>query len=197
MQDEMMLMRAKHGDSTAFEQLVTPHETKIWQVCYRMMGNIEDAKDAMQETMLKAWRSLDQYRADASLFTWLYRVAVSCCTDLLRKRKRHQGESMEQLREDGFEPADATPGPAEISEANEDRQLLRQALAALPEEQCTVLLLTAVEGKSYEEAAAMLGLAMGTVKSRVNRARGKLKEILETVQHGNHAVSTKKRRGKE
>lgn len=191
MQDELTLRRAQSGDTAAFEQLVTPHEEMLWRLCWRMMGNTEDARDALQETMVKAWRSLAGYRADAALSTWLYRVAVSCCTDLQRKRKLRQASSVEALHDAGFDPPDPAPGPETQLEQRDRREQVRRALAMLPEDQRTVLVLTAVEGRSYEETAAILGVAMGTVKSRCNRARAKLAEILSQGAEQTHTARVK------
>lgn len=194
--DEMTLRRAQKGDTAAFEQLVTPHEALIWRVCWQMMGNTEDAKDALQETMLKAWRSLGSYRGEAALSTWLYRVAVSCCTDALRKGRLRRAGSVEALQEAGFDPADPAPTPEETALQNDRRAALRRALNELPEEQRAALVLTAVEGKSYEETAALLGIAVGTVKSRCNRARARLTELLsqEAEQTGAARVKADRRR---
>lgn len=196
MEDELMLRRAKQGDPAAFEQLVTPHEAMLWRTCWHLMGNTEDAKDALQETMLKAWRAIGGYRGDASLATWLYRVAVSCCTDMQRKQKLRRTESMDAMRETGFDPADQTPGPEVQTEQKERREQLRRALNQLPEEMRTVLILTCVDGRSYEETAEALGIALGTVKSRCNRARAKLAEILakETEQSDAARVKQDRRR---
>lgn len=197
MQDELTLRRAQNGDPAAFEQLVTPHEGLIWRVCWQMLGSTEDAKDAMQETMLKAWRSLGSYRGEAAFSSWLYRVAVSCCTDALRRQKLRRADSVDALREAGFDPADTAPGPEDRLEQKDRRAQIRAALAQLPEEQRTVLVLTAIEGKSYEETAALLGVAMGTVKSRCNRARAKLSEILSQSTEQSAAASVKTDRRRE
>lgn len=199
MQDELMLRKAQKGDAAAFEQLVGPHEQLLWRTCWHMMGNMEDAKDALQETMLKAWRSIGAYRGDASLSTWLYRIAASCCMDAMRRQKVRRAESMDAMREGGFEPQDPGPGPEEQTEQQERRRELREALAQLTEDQRAVLVLTAVEGRSYEETAEALGVAVGTVKSRCNRARTRLTEILQkkTEQNGAACVQTGRRRGKQ
>lgn len=179
MSDELMLQRARKGDAKAFEQLMTPLENQIWRLCWHYMGNREDAQDALQETMLKAWRAIGSFRGDSKLETWVYRLCVSCCVDALRKRRLRAAESTDALREVGFDPADPAPQPEQQVLEGEYRRELREALSQLPEEQRTALILSAVEGRSYEEVAAITGSAMGTVKSRINRARSKLAEILK------------------
>lgn len=176
--DELILRRAQKGDTAAFEQLITSYEQLVWRVCWHYTHHQEDAKDCAQETMVKAWRSLHQYRQDCSLESWLYRIAASCCIDFLRRKKRHIAESADELAETGFDPVDPDPQPEEKTLQREEKHRLYQALDQLPADMCTALILSAVEGRKYEEIAQITGAAVGTVKSRINRARQKLAEIL-------------------
>lgn len=178
--NELILRRAQKGDAAAFEQLITPLEGMVWRVCWHYTGHREDAADCAQEAMVKAWRSLPQYRQDCSLETWLYRIAASCCVDFLRKQKRHAAESTDALAEVGFDPADPAPQPDETAIRRDEKQQLHQAIDQLPEDMRTALILSAVEGRKYEEIAQITGVAAGTVKSRINRARQKLLEILRS-----------------
>ena len=110
--DELILRRAQKGDASAFEQLVTPYEQMIWRVCWHYLHHREDAMDCAQEVMLKAWRSIGQYRQDCGFSSWLYRIAGSVCIDFLRKQKRMvDSDSMDAMAENGFEPADNSPTP--------------------------------------------------------------------------------------
>lgn len=176
--DEILLRRAQKGDTAAFEQLMTPHEALVWRVCWHYTHHTEDARDCAQEAMVKAWRALPQYRGDCSLESWLYRIAASCCLDFLRKRKHQAAVSSDQLAESGFDPADPSPQPEEQAIRRDEKQQLYQAIDALPEDMRTALILSAVEGCKYEEIARITGVAAGTVKSRINRARQKLAEML-------------------
>ena len=177
--DEMTLRRAKRGDPAAFEALITPHERMVWRVCWHYTQHTEDARDCAQETMLKAWRALPDYRGDCSLETWLYRIAASCCLDFLRKKNRETAESTEQLAEEGgFDPPDPSPQPEEELQRRDERAELQNALAALPDDMRVALTMSAVEGRRYEDIAQVLGVAPGTVKSRISRARVRLSEIL-------------------
>ena len=176
--DELLLRRAQHGDPEAFEQLIGPMEQKIWRICWHYTGNRETAEDCGQEAMLRIWRSLDTYRGDCVLESWVYRIAANCCMDYLRKKKRDKSVSVEPLQEQGFDPADPSPGTEEQVVAADERQRLREAIRSLPEEQREALILTQLEKVPYEEAAGLLGISEGTVKSRVNRAKARLKEIL-------------------
>ena len=176
--DELLLRRAQSGDPEAFEQLIGPLEQLVWRICWHYTGNREAAEDCGQETMIRIWRNLESYRGDCALESWIYRIAANCCMDYLRKKKRDQSVSMEPLREQGFDPADPSPGTEDRVVSVDEHQRLRKAITQLPDEQREALILTQLEKISYEEAAQMLGVSEGTVKSRVNRAKARLKEIL-------------------
>ena len=176
--DELLLRRAQRGDPEAFEKLMAPLEKMIWRVCWHYTGDREAASDCGQEAMLRIWRKLGSYRTDAAFETWVYRVAANCCLDYLRKRKRDRSESMEPLREQGFDPPDPKADTEEQAAAADEHRRLREGISRLPEEQQEALVMTQLEGVSYETAAKRLGVSEGTVKSRVNRAKAKLKEWL-------------------
>lgn len=180
--DEMTLHSARRGDPAAFERLVAPCEQMIWRVCWHYMGNEQDAQDCMQEAMLKAWRAIRDFRGDSALETWLYRIAATTCLDALRRKRVRDAESVEGLRESGWEPAEPGAGPEETALKRDSRSRLRAALTALPEKLRDPLVLYALEGRSYEEIAAMLRLPAGTVKSRIARAREQLKKSLEDAE---------------
>ena len=176
--DELLLRKAQHGDPEAFEQLITPLEQLIWRICWHYTGNRESAEDCGQETMIRIWRSLDSYRGDCALESWAYRIAANCCMDYLRKKKRDKSVSMEPMQEQGFDPADPSPGTEEQVVAADEQKRLREAITLLPEDQREALIMTQLEKVPYEEAAKLLGVSEGTIKSRVNRAKARLKEIL-------------------
>ncbi len=179
MSDEFTLRRAQKGDPSAFEQLVSPHEQMLWRVCWHYTHHQEDAADCLQEAMLKAWRNIGSYRGDCALSSWLYRIAATVCLDFLRKQKRlPQTESADELAESGYQPVDESPTPEAALLKNEDAADLRAAIDSLPSEMRTVLILYALEGKPYEDIAKMTGAAIGTVKSRLNRARQKIAQFL-------------------
>ncbi|MBR6442649.1 MAG: RNA polymerase sigma factor [Clostridia bacterium] len=176
--DELLLRRAQSGDPEAFEQLIGPLEQLVWRICWHYTGNREAAEDCGQETMIRIWRSLESYRGDCALESWVYRIAANCCMDWLRKKKRDKSVSVEPLQEQGFDPADPSPGTEEQVVAEDEHRRLREAITQLPDEQREALILTQLEKIPYEEAAQMLGVSEGTIKSRVNRAKARLKEIL-------------------
>lgn len=193
--DEMLLRRARKGDAEAFEQLMTPLEQMIWRVCWHYTGNREEASDCGQDAMIRIWKGLDSYRGDCAFETWVYRVAANCCMDFLRKKKRERSESIEPLREQGFDPADPKAGTEEQAVAADEHRRLRKCIAQLPGEQREALVMTQLEGVSYEDAAARLGISEGTVKSRVNRAKGRLRELLSggELSGGKHVQQDERR----
>ncbi len=180
--NELTLRRAQKGDHAAFEQLITPYEGMVWRVCWHYTGHREDAADCAQEAMLKAWRSLPNYRQDCSLETWLYRICTSCCLDFLRRKRGKQDVSLTEMSETGFDPPASAPTPEESALHSEETTELHTAISMLPEDMRTVLILSALESKTYEDIAAVTGVAVGTVKSRLNRARVKLAQILSRMR---------------
>lgn len=125
---------AKGGDAWAFEQLMAAYEKKIYGLCVRMMGNPQDGEDCAQEAMIRIWQKLSSYRGDSAFSTWVYRVTASLCTDALRKRQRQRQESLEVLAESGFEARDNAPTPEEARETGETREMIAEALSAVPEQ---------------------------------------------------------------
>ena len=176
--DELLLRKAQRGDPEAFGRLMEPLEQLVWRVCWHYTGDREASSDSGQEAMIRIWRALDSYRGDCAFESWVYRIAANCCMDWLRKKKRDRSVSMEPMRDQGFDPADTSPGTEAQVIAKDERRRLREAIALLPEDQREALVLTQLERVSYEEAARMLDVSEGTVKSRVNRAKARLKEIL-------------------
>ena len=179
MTNEFTLRRAQKGDAQAFEQLVTPHEQMLWRVCWHYTHHQEDAADCLQETMLKAWRAIKSYRGECSLSSWLYRIASTVCLDFLRKQKRlPQTESADELAEEGFSPVDESPTPDEAILKAESADSIRAAIDSLPGDMRTVIILYALQGLPYEEIADTMNTSVGTVKSRLNRARQKIAKFL-------------------
>ena len=197
--DELTLRRARAGDTEAFEQLMTPLEPRIWRICWHYLGEREAASDCAQEAMVRIWRGLGSYREDSSLESWAYRVAANVCLDELRRRKRHPSESLEPLREKGFDPEDRGPGVEAQVIAREQKERLRECIARLPEDQREALVLTQLENVPYEQAAATLGTTEGTIKSRVNRAKARLREWMsgetEKEPSSRRSVQQRERRG--
>ena len=183
LQDELLIRRAQRGDADAFEQLLLEHQKNVYNLCYRMAGNPDDAMDLSQETFLRAWRCLDQYQFASAFSTWLYRLCSNICIDFLRKRRRQQTVPLTFEDADGEEQTYAVPDAQPLPEEQVELKLTREALAAamaqlLPEHRA-VLQLRVVNEMSYEQIADVLDIQIGTVKSRLSRARNQLKKILE------------------
>ena len=183
MQDELLIRRAQRGDADAFEQLLLEHQKNVYNLCYRMAGDPDDAMDLSQETFLRAWRCLDQYQFASAFSTWLYRLCSNICIDFLRKRRRQQTVPLTFEDADGEEQTyavpDVQPLPEEQVELKLTREMLAAAMAQLLPEHRAVLQLRVVNEMSYEQIADVLDIQIGTVKSRLSRARNQLKKILE------------------
>ena len=196
MREQELVSQARAGDTAAFEQLMLDNQDRVYTLCLRMTGDREDALDLAQETFLNAWRGLSSFQGNSSFSTWVYRLASNACIDFLRKRKRRQqGEAPLSLDDEEAplpQPADPRGTPEDELERRELRRAVERGLQALPEHHRQVLIMRELSGLSYQEIGAVLNLDLGTVKSRIARARMALKNIL--VQEGNffEAVPSKK-----
>ncbi len=176
-----LLRRAQNGDGGAFEEIVRAHEKTVYHLALRQLGSREDAEDAAQEVFLKAFTALGSFRGDSRLSVWLYRITSNVCVDMLRRRRETVSLSVEN--EDG-EPVeldlpDERFDPAELAERKDLREQVGKALSMLPDDAREILLLRELGGQRYDEIAQTLDLDIGTVKSRIFRARKKLCALLE------------------
>ena len=181
------MRRVLEGDVNAFEDLVTEHEKGVYAIAQRMTGNAEDAADMTQETFIKAYNSLSSFRGDSKFSVWLYRIATNVCLDFLRSRSRKPTLSLSVEDDDGEETqmdiADESQSPEQLLERGLTRDAVRRGLKSLSPEYRQILLLREIQGLSYEEIAEALTLEVGTVKSRIFRARKRLCAFL--LQDGN------------
>ena len=178
MEEKDWILRCQQGDEAAFEALIHLHEKKVYALCRRMCRNEDDALEAAQDTFLAVWRGIGGFRADAQFSTWLYRLATNACLDLLRREKKHGGDLSLDDAEAPVDPPDPAPQPEEAAEREEARRLVREGLYALPEQYRQVLILRELEQLSYAEIAEAAQLDVGTVKSRISRARQALRNHL-------------------
>ena len=171
-----LLARLRAGDARAFETLVITYQHRVFGVAFRMLGSRAEAEEVAQETFLRAHRGLGEFRGEARLGTWLYAIASRLClTRLASGARRHErSDDAALLRMPS--PAGDAAGALERQELS---AALHDAIAALPEERRIVVVLRDVEGLAYEEIAEALGLELGTVRSRLHRARLDLKSKLE------------------
>lgn len=183
MTEQELVRAAAGGDTEAFERLVETYENKIYTLALRMSGSPDDAGDIAQEAFLAAWRGLPAFRGEAGFATWLYRLASNAAIDYLRRQRKQRGELSLDDEELGLDAVDAGPGPQDAAEGEEVRSAVAAGLRALSEGRRQVLVLRELQGLSYEEIAAVLAVDLGTVKSRISRARSALRKIL--LENGN------------
>ena len=194
MSEEQLIRRAQQGDNGAFEALLLLHQKKVYNLCLRMSANPDDALDLSQEAFLRAWRSLGQYQFEASFSTWLFRLTSNICIDFLRRKKRRQETSLTESYDDSDEGAelsvpDAQPGPEQQAMTNETKIELARAMEQLSPEHREILQLRVIEDLQYEQIADILGVRVGTVKSRLARARLSLRKILKAGNYFDSASS--------
>ncbi len=182
--EKLILSKAKNGDIEAFEILIEEHQKKVFNIALKMLGNYHDANEIAQEAFIKAFKSIKGFKGNSSFSTWVYRIAVNVCLDELRKRKKNKLIYIDDeiKNEDGEikrEFPDDTYAPETVAETNEIRRKVNSAISALPEEHRIVIILRDINGMSYGEISKITNSPEGTVKSRINRARNALKELLK------------------
>ena len=174
-EDMALVERCRKGDLAAFEAIYRAHSGRLYSVACRMLGNPADAEDLLQEIFLAAHRKLDSFRGESALGTWLYRLATNLCLDYLRSRAAKSGQLTDALDQ---EPSLADSGSRRLAERTVDRMDLERALAQLPEGCRNAFVLHDIEGLEHREVAEVLGVAEGTSKSQVHKARLRLRAIL-------------------
>lgn len=183
MTEQELVRAAAGGDTEAFERLVRTYENKIYHLALRMCGSADEAADIAQEAFLAAWRGLPSFRGEANFATWLYRLTSNAAIDYLRRQKKQRGDLSLDDEELGLDAVDTAPGPQDAAEGAELRSAVSEGLRRLGEDHRQVLVLREIQGLSYEEIAEVLALDLGTVKSRISRARSALRKIL--LESGN------------
>lgn len=181
--DEELVERSRRDEATAFRELVNKYERRLYAVAYGLLGNREDALDAVQEAFVKAYRSLKRFKGESSFYTWLYRITVNAAIDLGRKEsRREEVEFREEVDPDekkgDYPVAPASHDPAEQLMRKELGSLIEGAIQSLPIEQRTAVILREIEGLSYKEIAQVMDCSEGTVMSRLHYGRRRLQEIL-------------------
>jgi RNA polymerase sigma-70 factor (ECF subfamily) len=180
--DEAALIRqAQEGDVTAFNGLVMHYQSLAYNVAYRIMGEPQAAEDATQEAFISAYKALNRFRG-GSFKAWLMRIVTNSCYDELRRRKRRPQSSLDELTDDNESFAflrSRTEGPEDYRQQVELVQAIERCLQTLPDEQRVTAVLCDVEGYNYNEIADIEGISLGTVKSRISRARARLRDCLQ------------------
>lgn len=182
MSDEELVKKVKDGDIDAFEDIIKKYEKKIFSLIYNMLRNENEIEDIAQEVFIKVYKNLDKFHGDSSLYTWIYKIATNLCLDQIKKRKDiiYMDEKL-RVNDDEVEiqiPSDEKTQD-ELYEQKELKQKLEKCIEKLPEKQRAMIVLRDIKGLAYDEIAEILELKLGTVKSQINRARLKLKELLE------------------
>ena len=171
-----LVKKAQNGDLRAFEQLLGEYQGKIYNIALGIMGNPHDAEDAVQNALIKIYRAIGSFKHRSKFSTWVYRVATNVCMDEVRKKKRTSSVSSDELGEEIFSSDINTP---EANAINNEKMLhLKKAISSLRDDHRRVIVLRDINGFSYEEIACITSSSVGTVKSRINRARASLKDIL-------------------
>jgi RNA polymerase sigma-70 factor (ECF subfamily) len=179
--DEMLIRRAQGGDRSAFDALLTKHEVRAYQYAFRLTRNSEEAADVVADAFIRVYNAIGNFKGQSSFSTWLYRILTNCFLDLRKKVKptaslevasqAGDGELERQIEDPGLSPHDE-------SEKTEREERVERAVNRLPEYQRSMIVMYHVDMLTYEEIAEALDLPIGTVKSRLNRARLSLKDLL-------------------
>lgn len=176
--EKKLIERASGGDPAAFNRLMEAHEKRMYAVALRMCANREDAQDCLQEAMLRVYRAISSFRGQSSFSTWVYRITMNTCLDELRKKKNKQNTSLDNLLDQGWAPSDGENVPEKQAMLSETRRQISTAIQELPEDMRAAVVLRDVHGLAYDEIADALCTNVGTIKSRISRAREKLREKL-------------------
>ncbi|MDF2612603.1 MAG: sigma-70 family polymerase sigma factor [Clostridia bacterium] len=179
-----LIKKAQSGDVSAFETIISSYEKVIYNICLRMLTKEQDAYDATQEVCIKIWKEIHNFKGESKLKTWIYRIATNQCLDRLRKTKNRQEISLFQQGENEDEewiidkPSEQK-NTEQIVENKALQDVLKQAISELKEEHKVIIVLRDLNDYAYDEIAEILNISLGTVKSRISRARLALKKILE------------------
>lgn len=182
-----LIERCKRQDPKALDELVSGYERRIYNFAMRLSGNADDAEDIAQETFIRVFNAIQNFRGDSNFSTWVFRIAHNVFLDMRKKVKAHPQTSLEESVElDESEVTrqveDPNPLPDEVAQASELHNILQRAIDALPDYQREMVVLYHTQNKSYEEIAEIMELPIGTVKSRLNRARIALKSLLDPIR---------------
>jgi RNA polymerase sigma-70 factor (ECF subfamily) len=190
--DSVLVRQSQTGDTTAMERLILRYQNRIYNVVLRMCGNPDDAAELSQETFVKVIESIDKFKGRSSFYTWLFRIAVNLTLNHIQRNARTATRSLDaeetepeggtqQLLKD-FLSDERAADPAVLAQSRELCELARKCLLELDEPQRTVVVLRDIEGMDYAQIAEVLNIELGTVRSRLSRARSNLRDILESMQ---------------
>ncbi len=186
-QERLLIQRCQKGERDAFDTLFKQYEKRVYNLSYRLSGNYDEANDISVDAFLRVYQAIRLFRGDANFSTWLYRIVTNVYLDRRKRQKNKQHLSLEEyieLEENSVarQVEDPSPSPGMVMEGVERAELLQKAIAELPDYQRAMIVLYHKEGLAYEEIAEVMSLPIGTVKSRLNRARLVLREKLEPLK---------------
>lgn len=187
LESKRLALESLGGDRQAFNRLILMHQKVVFNICYRLLGSYDDADDASQEVFIRVHRYLKGFRFESSFRTWLYRITVNTCRSRMDSREyrmRTKKVRIDRIRDEGYdskpvEIVDRAESPFGALRKKEIGRLIHEAIGALAGQQRLIVVLRDIEGRSYEEIVEITGLKIGTVKSRLSRARLKLREALQ------------------
>lgn len=179
--DQRLIADCLQGRTEAFGELVRLYQDRLFNTVYRLLDNADDAQDVVQEAFLNAYQSLDHFKGDSLFFTWLYRIAVNTAISFKRKQRPVLSMNLASEHGPGMEPQDASEfsQPGHALEQREEERRIQDALNRLSTEHRTVLVMKDMEGQKYEAMAEVLGVPIGTIRSRLHRARLELRAVLQ------------------
>jgi RNA polymerase sigma-70 factor (ECF subfamily) len=191
-EETRLVQRLKRREELAFHELVIRHQRAIYGLCLRMIGQPTEAEDVAQDVFVRSFLAIDTFRGDSSLGTWLYRIAINLCKNRLKylgRRRTSSAQTVDDVPEGelvrsvagGLSVGEPAPRPDEALSGNQTEQLIQRALATVEPDFRELLVLRDIEGLSYAEVMTITGLAEGTVKSRLHRARAALKSAYEAL----------------
>ncbi len=186
-EERQIIERCRKGERAAFDLLIRAYEKRVYNLAYRLSGHFDEANDISVDAFLRVYQAIRLFRGDANFSTWLFRIVTNVYLDRRKRQRNKQHLSLEEyieLEENSVarQIEDPAPTPSVVAERHERTDLLQLAITALPDYQRALIVLYHTEGLSYEEIAETLGLPIGTVKSRLNRARLALREKLEPLK---------------
>jgi RNA polymerase sigma-70 factor, ECF subfamily len=178
--DQALIDRCLEGQTDAFGELVTRHQDRLYGTLVNMLGSVHDARDATQDAFVLAFQKLETFRRESAFYSWLFRIAYNAAVSRHRKTRRETGSVEAARAASGREPTDERPqaDPAHDLYTAERQNLVQSALGELADEYRTVIVLREMEGLSYEQIAELVGVPIGTVRSRIHRARTELRDKL-------------------
>lgn len=181
MEERLLVKRVKRGDPAAFEELMTTYQARIYALALRMMRNEYDAQDAAQDAMLKIYTHIDSFQQKSAFSTWVYSITRNTCLDALRKKNTYPQSELSTV-EFTLPDTQFSAHPELSAEQKELRRMISQCITLLPGDQQAVLVLRDVDGYAYDEICQLLNISEGTLKSRLHRARAKLRDSLKQVE---------------